>query len=362
VDGGGAGIRLVGWIGGVRPFDPLPDAVTELARGQEGLISARQLAGLHVPRQRVADHVRRGQLVRVDRGVYDVEPTSVSDRTATWAAGMGWPAPESVYDHRRRRSAIAVLLRHGDRAVAVGLGALALLGAGALPLSFRAEAVVRAAVPRAGGRRGGVRRIEDFASTTTADGWAVATWPEALAQAVLTLGRWPDGRRHGVAIMDDLLHREILTVADLADVHRLTRGRPGVGVTHGWWEQADGRAESPLESHLRHDCLARGHGPDTLQLDVVTAAGVFVGRVDLVWLLSAGRHLFVEVDGVDVHSRPDAVFRDRERQNGLTAAGRVLRYTKADLDSGRAVEEIGAALRRAGWRPATRVPARLVVP
>ncbi|WP_261558740.1 endonuclease domain-containing protein [Frankia tisae] len=57
--------------------------------------------------------------------------------------------------------------------------------------------------------------------------------------------------------------------------------------------------------------------------------GRLLARVDLAW---PEARVAVEADGAAVHSQPDALFRDRIRQNALLARGwRVLRFTWEDV-------------------------------
>jgi hypothetical protein len=112
------------------------------------------------------------------------------------------------------------------------------------------------------------------------------------------------------------------------------------------WEAADERAESPLESFVRWECLVAGIPPDALQLPLVDRGGRVLARGDLAWQREDGRWLVVELDGADVHSTPVAVFADRRRQNLLTGSGAVdlLRFTGRDL--GRIAPVVRAALER----------------
>jgi hypothetical protein len=333
---------------------PLPPAVLDLARRQAGLISSAQLAAAGLDRRRAREKAAQGLLVRVRRGVYDVEPTPPPLRTVEWARRRGWPVPSDVLGERRRRTAILALLTHGRLAVAVGLAALALHGVQGLPLSYRADVVVRTAAPRDPGPASRVRRFRDARSTTTPDGWAVAPLPEALAQAVLALSSRPRGRDHAVAVLDDVLHRGLLTPAGLREARRFTWHRPGAQVTRGWWDLADGRSESPAETWARLSCLDAGVPPDVLQLDRRDDAGRFVGRVDMAWRLADGAWLLVEIDGQEVHGRPGALVRDAERQNRLVTGGDVLlRFSGSAAWRGEVAAGVAEVLHRRGWRPHT---------
>jgi len=111
-----------------------------------------------------------------------------------------------------------------------------------------------------------------------------------------------------------------------------------------WLGQADGRAESPLETRGRLRCVDAGIGPDDLQVSLTDGRGTFIGRVDLYW-----RHqrLVAEADGAEFHDQPEALYRDRERQNDLMAAGfTVIRFTWEDVLSRSRLPRMVQAARR----------------
>jgi len=177
----------------------------------------------------------------------------------------------------------------------------------------------------------------------------VASPEWALAQAVPELDRpW------AVSVMDSAIHLGLLSSEGLARAHDHARGRRGVARTHSWWELADGRSESPLETWLRLDCVDGGIPPDGLQVPLVGASGR-QRRGDLGWLLDDGRWVVGEADGAEVHDSPDAAFADRERHNDLVTAdvAAVLRFTSADVRvPGHAATTVRRALRSAGRRRA----------
>ena len=92
----------------------------------------------------------------------------------------------------------------------------------------------------------------------------------------------------------------------------------------------------------------RGRAADELQVEIRTATGGFVGRGDLGWRLRHGRWLIAEIDGREFHESPQAVLRDRSRQNALLATGQVqlLRFTSTDIAARHVIPTaIRAALR-----------------
>jgi len=271
--------------------------------------------------------VARGEWLRPTSGVLD----------------LGTPPPEgtSVHDHARRRAAWLALLAYGPDAISVGACALVLHGIEGAPLGLRPEA----ALPRASDRtsRHGIalRQFDDGLETVLIGGRRVASVAWALAQAVPELAR---GR--ALAVLDSTLYRKKLGPAGLERAHDLARGRRGVATRHDLWELADPRAESPFESVTRLECVENGIPPDVLQLPLVDAHGRELSRGDAGWRKRDGRWLVAELDGTEVHDTPEAVFRDRTRQNLWVSTGGVdvLRFTPRD--SGSIAPAIRRALRR----------------
>lgn len=281
-----------------------------MARGQGGLVSAGQCDTYGVTSGRRRRLVALGVWRRLTRGVFDT----------------GVDTGLHPYDLRRLRSAWLALLAYPG-AAAVGSCALALLGVAGLPPEIAPEA----AFPHRSGRvsRDGVllRQYRRFPCVAVRDRW-VAEPAHALAQALPGLGR-----DHGVSVMDSLLNRRLLTPAGLVRAQRLASNRPGCAVTHPWWDLADGRAESPVETLARLRCVDAGIPPDELQHVVRDDSGRFLGRADLAWRLGDGRWLLVEIDSDAFHTSAEQVRRDAARQNGLLSGGNhiLLRFFARDL-------------------------------
>lgn len=314
----------------MRPaFEP-PPSLRSLAFRQEGLISSRQCDEIGVTmgmRRRLVDDRR---WARVTLGVYDVEPSRDRRREA---------------DHRRRRAAWLGMLAYGPSAIAVGACALALHEVRGLPIDVAPEVVLPGA--RFGKSRDGmrVRQLAGVESARFGDR-RIATVTSALLTAVPHLGR-----AHAVAVLDDLTHRGRLSTGQLETIASTLRGRRGCADVPAWMSLVDDRSESPLETFARIDCVDAGVPPDELQVVIRAPDGTFLGRGDLGWRLPSGRWLIAEIDGREIHERPDALLRDRTRQNSLLMHGAIemLRFTHEDIGSvGRTVRD---ALRLAREQP-----------
>lgn len=160
---------------------------------------------------------------------------------------------------------------------------------------------------------------------------------DAVAQALNCLDR-----RGALAVLDSVLHLQLVSAHQLADVSLSPRARQIVAL-------ADHRAESGLET------LARAIAVD-LGLEVRSQV-VFpgIGRVDLV----VQGVVVVEADGDQFHSDPAARRRDRQRDAKLAAIGRpVLRFGYDQL-VGRPDEVARALIRTASGHRAVKDPGRV---
>ncbi|MFI7519244.1 DUF559 domain-containing protein [Micromonospora globbae] len=135
-------------------------------------------------------------------------------------------------------------------------------------------------------------------------------------------------RYTSVAVLDSALNRGFIREEDLLAVPRMIKGRRGAVAARGYLAEADGRAQSPLETRTRLRCVDGKVPPDTLQLEVRDHDGYLLGIGDLGW---RGPKVIAEADGREAHDTPSAAFADRRRQNRLVNAGwTVLRFTWAD--------------------------------
>ncbi|HSV65186.1 MAG TPA: DUF559 domain-containing protein [Mycobacteriales bacterium] len=119
--------------------------------------------------------------------------------------------------------------------------------------------------------------------------------------------------------------------ASAADVRRVLAAAvrvPRVRRARAWCDLVDPRSESPLETAIRLVLLDAGLPAPEPQVSIVDRRGREIYRIDLGY---RERRLGIEADGRTVHELPQAVFRDRSRQNALVQRGWVLlRFTWYD--------------------------------
>ncbi|WP_277209705.1 hypothetical protein [Isoptericola croceus] len=355
----------------MRTFAPVPPSLLAVAEAQEGLLSAEQCESHGVGSSRRSRLVRSSHWRAVTRGVVDTIPVAPRERTpadipsrpaVTLARRGEATRPRSltawrtarrsrsdadlVYDHRRRRAAWTGLLAHGPESIAVGTSALALHGVEGLPASL----VPEVALPHGARRphRPGIR-LRQFDDGMTAVPFVdprtgarrIASVPWALAQAVPEL---PCG--NGLAVLDSALRLELVDRPGLVAAHDHARGRRGVAARHVLWGWADPRAESPLESFGRWQCIELGVPPDVLQHPIL-ADGRVLGIADMVWRRRGGRLLVVEMDGLAWHEGgPDGGRRDRDRDNAFAqvAGVDVLRFDARHVRDGVVGQRVRAFL------------------
>ncbi|WP_150244425.1 hypothetical protein [Nocardiopsis quinghaiensis] len=176
--------------------------------------------------------------------------------------------------------------------------------------------------------------------TTIGDGIRVTDPGRSLRDTLLRVDR-----DTAVCLMDSCLNQGLITDEDTERLERANRGRRGCVRVREWWPLADGRAQSALETRVRLVCTDGGLAPTELQRRFTDGHGRLIGIVDFWW-----EHLGLigEADGIGPHSTPQALARDRERQNALQLWHphvRVVRFTWQDLQR---PEYILATVARAG--------------
>lgn len=306
---------------------PSDETIHQLARLQHGVLSLSQAQALGLNRDDVRTRVRRGQYRRLWRGVVWVDAEL---------------APEPSWESR----AAGALLLHGPGAV-LGLSsaarALAVAGAD------QPDRTIHVILPP-GQERHQVPGIA-LHFWTVPPHHRITLGALRCTDAIRTLAdlvpRLP--RNAAVSVLDSALNRGLVQPSDLPQAQRIAAGRPGCQVASRWWDLADGRAESPLETWVRLDCVDGAVAPDELQYPIRDPQGRIIGYGDLAWLAGRTRRLIGEADGAEVHSRPRALFADRHRANAFVAEGAdIIRFTWQDARrSGQCAGMVRRALRAA---------------
>ncbi|GIJ79770.1 Transcriptional regulator, AbiEi antitoxin, Type IV TA system [Micromonospora phaseoli] len=284
------------------------ELLNRVAAGQGGLVTAAQALSAGYTRNRIRHLVRSGRWTRVARGRF-------------------LPMPELDLLRRRRARIRAAVDSLGRGAVAVLDTAAELHGVAGL----RATATIHVSVPPDSPRpqrRSDPGLVVHQLTLGPTDVDLVAGIPvtnavRTFADVILRAGRYP-----AVCVLDSALNRQLITEAELAAIPPLISGRRGAVAARRCLVEADGRAESPLETRTRLRCVDGGVPPDVLQLEVRDDDGYLLGIGDLGWRRS---RVIAEADGRAPHGTPQAVFEDRIRQNRLINAGwKVLRFTWSD--------------------------------
>jgi hypothetical protein len=299
-----------------QPVDsPLEAAVYGLASTQGGCVSAGQLAELGWTRARSGHRRRSNQWRSVLPGVYLV---------SAQAQEVDWHELDLV------TRAWAATLMHGPGAILCGTTAALIHGIEGLE---RDTGTVHVLLPPGNERHQvpGVRvhtQLLDPDKIQFVDGFLVTNPQRTVLDLVLS-----SRREVAVSLLDSALNKQLLCMSDLADMRIDGRGRRGAARAASWWDLADARAQSPLETRARLITSDAGMPPDELQYPVHDRAGVLLGYGDLAWKRRGRRTLILETDGRDVHGQPFALYRDRYRSNDFTSAGTVdlLRATWRDV-------------------------------
>ncbi|MGQ9351029.1 hypothetical protein [Mycolicibacterium gilvum] len=146
-------------------------------------------------------------------------------------------------------------------------------------------------------------------------------------------------RPRALATLDAALRSGTCTRPDLWRAATEQKGRRGIVAVRNLLPLADARAESPGESAARLAMLDADLPVPHLQYEFVDGNGD-LRRLDFAWP-EAG--VAAEYDGVDWHSGPDAMQRDRRRYSALLAVGMVV------------IPIVAEDLRDGGWEMASRI-------
>ena len=273
-------------------------------------------AGL-TDRQR-ARLVRNGDIVRLGRGWYSLPLVAASVQE------------ESAWERRRRlhtAQATAALVAYEGRAVASHHSALVLHGVPAFAADLRQVHLTRTADSWSR-RRAGLTLHEMVPGAVATDGVM------DLAVAVVQAG-CVNGSMAALVAADAALHRGRLGPDDLQRACALVAG-PRSSVVRATLQHADGSAESPGETRLRHALRVMGFSV-TPQMPIVD--GSFVAVVDFL----VEDCVAVEFDGFVKYGRRRAfatevtpaeiVFAEKVREDHVRELGHeMVRVIWADFD------------------------------
>ena len=285
-----------------------------IAERQHGVLSLPQAREAGLGKNDVHTLRRNGTLGSPYTGVYSVR--SLLDRSDP----VGF----------LHTSVMAAQLALGPRSFAGGRTAAHLWGIRGLP---RWDGhTVHMVVPGPGTRRHRPRVTLHtweigLEETTTLDGAIRLTDPgRTLRDTLLSVDR-----ETAVCLMDSALNQALISEEELTPLVLANRGRKGSVRTRRWRPLADGRAESPLETRVRLACTDAGFPPTDLQHRFLDGTGRTIAVADMWW---AELGLIGEADGLGPHSLPQALAKDRVRQNDLQIWHphvRIVRFTWQDL-------------------------------
>jgi hypothetical protein len=127
-------------------------------------------------------------------------------------------------------------------------------------------------------------------------------------------------RPRALATLDAALRSGTVKRPDLWRAAVEQEGRRGIVAVRNLIPLADGRAESPMESEARLAMIDGGLPTPELQFEVIDGNRE-LRRLDFAW---EEQRVAVEYDGVDWHSGPEAMRRDRRRAAALLDVGWVV--------------------------------------
>ncbi|MEG3634863.1 hypothetical protein [Micromonospora palythoicola] len=282
--------------------------IRQVAAGQDGLVCREQALGYGYTRHEVDNLVTSGRWQSPARAIYLPQPV--------------WAVKPS-----RRQQVRAALMSLGPAAYAVHGTAAELHGIAGLPRSDE----IHVGLPGTAAKRARVGQPDvvlhqlghPAGSLVSLDGLPATDAIATVGDVILRVGRYP-----AVSVLDSALNRGLLVEDDLASIAHQIRRRRGAIAARGYLAEADGRAQSPLETRTRLRCVDGRVPPDALQLEIRDDDGYLLGIGDLGW---RAPQVIAEADGQAPHTLPDAIFTDRRRQNRLANAGwTILRFTWQD--------------------------------
>lgn len=262
-------------------------------------------AKLGVSRQRLRDLQRDGHVQRIARGWYAL--SALTDQPESLAVALAG-APADVVVTGAYAASVHGLLLPGR---ATGVELVLPTSAGPVRVDRNANARIarRVIPPQHIQLQGGVH--------FTSPAWTAVelALSQPLDRALIPL---------------DSALRAGISREQLLDVIPWMRGRPGVRLLKQAVSEADGRAESALESRSRGLFLLHGLPRPELQFELRAENGQHV-RLDFAW---PKFRLGGEVDGLVKYDRPEVLRREKIREMQIRRMGLdIERWTQWDLDN-----------------------------
>src|SRR3954454_1390374 len=280
---------------------PFGQRLAALAARQHGVVAARQLVALGLAERTIFDHVRKGRLHRLHRGVYAVGHTVLTGH-GRWMAAVLAAGPGAALSHA---SAAALWDLRGSYARIVDVSVTGRAGRTKRP-------GLRVHRPRS------LRSNE----VTKKDGIPVTTAARTILDLAATL------QRHRLERLLD--QAEILEITDYPALDALARGHPG--------HPGTAKLRRTLKTYEAGATLKRSD-LERLFLKICDDHGLPVPQVnhpvvgEEVDFLFAAQRLIVEADSWRVHKTRQAFERDRRRDaEHLEAGYRTLRFTDRQLE------------------------------
>lgn len=265
--------------------------------------------------------LRSGRLRRIQRGIYLPRRVEATPLVLARAALLSSDTPGAVASHQTAARLHQIAVPEGDR-------------------------VQHVTVTREQRRRNRPdlhfhTRSLGCGEVERRDGVPVTSIARTLADLTTSVERV-----RAVWALDDALRRGLGTKSDVIAVIERWRGGVGCVSARERLDEADGVAESILETAGRLVLQDRRVPLPVPQHELWAPDGTLLARLDGAYLREK---VALEFDGADPHGLPEAVFRDRWRQNGLPELGwTVLRFTWWDVmrDPDRVAETVRRTLAR----------------
>jgi predicted transcriptional regulator of viral defense system len=219
------------------------DLIRKVASSQDGVVTLAQAVSAGVAKYEIDRLCRSGRWRRVARAVYLVDGSAELSRFA-----------------RIRAAALSL----GPYAVVALDTAAELYGIGGLPRTETVHVSLPGDSTRAARPTDPAIAVHQLTlsprAITSVNGILATTPQQTVADLILRVDRYS-----AVCVLDSALNQGWITLDDFPTICGLLRGRRGAVTARKYLVEADGRAQSPLETRVRLRCVdaesAAGHPP-----------------------------------------------------------------------------------------------------